>query len=138
MNPLTWSRPVQIVAIAGAVLLVYLVLSAFGGILWARHVAGKALQGIARTISDYDAVEADAAKKDEAIKALAAETAKLAQQAAAEHDARVTMQQHNAQLTAEVVSSRQQLDALRRQAEAMPAITTLDGAAAAINKAIGK
>ncbi len=130
--------PAKVIAGAMAALLLYLAADAVGGIAWARVVSNRALRGIASTISDIDRVEQDSAakeqeleKKDEAIRA-------LAKQAQAEHDARVQTQQREAAKQAEVATARGEVAELRRQLAAMPAVTSLDQAAAVINRAVGR
>lgn len=137
-NPLTWARPLQIVAGLSALLLLYMVLSGIGGIAWARHVANKALKGIARTISDYDEIDKKAELNNQAVEALARQASELQKQADAERASRVKDREELLVIRKREAETNATLKRLLIEDANRPRITNLDAAAAAMNKALTK
>ena len=137
-NPFTWARPLQIAAGLAVALVLYTIISGLGGIVWARHVAGSAMKQIARTLSDYDKVEADGKAKEQAIQDLARQTQALEKQAADERASRVEMAKQLADANKRASASAAEVARLKIEDANRPRITNLTDAAAAINKALVK
>lgn len=123
---------------AGIVLIAYLAIAGGVSTMWARHLANKALRGIASTISDIDKVEADAASKDQAIEALARQTQELEDKAAQEHQLRVQAQAESQALRYRAQKADAEAERLRQADLSRVPVTTLEGARDAINRALAQ
>lgn len=136
LNPLSWGRPLQIVAVLGAALGLYLVLSGIGATAYARHIANKAMRGIASTISDIDATEGKVQGLEHALSEVARQTQELEAKAAQEREARLAEQAENARLRQQAQAAQDLVDRLRKADQERARVTTLEAARDAINRAV--
>ena len=138
LNPISWGRPLQIVA--GLAILLVVVMFATGAIstAWAKHIANGALRGIASTISDIDKIEGKADQLEQAVGALARQNLELEKQVAAERAKRAEITKKlDATEKANTVLN-EAVNAARKKDKDRVVITTLENAVAAINRALGK
>jgi hypothetical protein len=130
------SLPVKILGGAAVVLFGYLLITGTVSTMWARHIANKALRGIASSISDIDKVEGKNAALEQAVGELARQTQEL--QAKADEERRLRekleVEKQHAEDKAELAS---RLAEKLRQADLnrVP-VTTLEGARDAVNRAL--
>ena len=130
------SLPVKLLGGAGVVLFAWLVVSGGISTMWARHLANKALRGIASTISDIDKVEGKNAALEQAVGELARQTQELEAKAAEEHKIGLQLKaerdraEAKADATAAIAAKLKQADLDR-----VP-VSTLEGARDAINRAL--
>ena len=138
LNPFAWAWPFKIAAAIAAALVLYVIITGLGGVVWARHVAGSAMKQIARTLSDYDKVEADSKSKEQAIQDLARQTQELEKQAADERASRVEMGKQLVDANKRANAAAAEVARLKIEDANRPRIVNLMDAAAAINKALAK
>ncbi len=136
LNPLKWDRPVQI--IAALALLVIVVSALTGGVTtaWAKHIANRALRGIASSISDIDRVEGEAAAKEQAVEALGRQAQELQQKADALEAENAELKTHLTSARKDAADASRKLTELKRVATTRAEIKTLDQALAAIVRAL--
>lgn len=130
--------PVKLIAGAAVALFAYLAISGGVSTMWARHLANRALRGIASTISDIDRVEGEAAAKDQAVEALARQTQELQAQADAERKLRLQAQAEAQALRDAARKADAEVDRLRQADLSRVPVTTLEGARDAVNRALAQ
>lgn len=136
-DPRTWGRPAKALAVLALLVIGYSAVAGGVSTVWAKHIANKALRGIASVISDIDAAEEKNAAHEATIQALAQRAAELQKQIE-ELDA------EQAHLTAELVKAHVRADDANKAraaavaaAAARPKVETLEQARDTLNRHLG-
>lgn len=130
------SLPVKLGGGAMALLLGCLVVTGGASTMWARHLANKALRGIATTVSDIDKVEGKNAALEQAVGELARQTQELEEKAKAERELRVKLQAERDAAERRAADAAALSDRLKKEDLSRVPVTTLEGARDAINRAL--